>query len=257
MLSHSRGHGRDRLGGVIAPRTAAALAQAALAGPYFAITLAPDELLWRPFSDLLEPAVLTENVDQVRRVLHERTHLPMADLDLRACASTHALGLTARLVAPALAAAALAGHMPTFAVDDLRWQRVAGGPVPTGLAAAGGDDVDDVDDAAAALHANVIEAAVAPLVEAFQATFALSLQVLWGNVASALAGSATMIVRTGTPTCLDPRQLAARTTAQGALEGMGTWANQRFTRNNCCLFYKIPGGGKCGDCVLISNDLLE
>lgn len=268
MLSHGGGCGGDRLGGVIASRTAAALEQAALAGPYFAITRDADELLWRPMRDLLEPAVLTENVDQVRRVLHERTQVPMADVDVRAAASTHALGLASRLVAPTLAAATLGGHVPELRLADLRWQRVADGPVPVGVVAATGTDVATIPAAAAAMHRDVIDAAVAPLVSAFQATFALSPQVLWGNVASALAGAATMIGRSGRQARFDPRQVARHVTATGALTGMGTWTYPTtrtatrtsdglvFRRNNCCLFYKIPGGGKCGDCVLISNDTL-
>jgi hypothetical protein len=41
------------------------------------------------------------------------------------------------------------------------------------------------------------------------------------------------------------------------LAGMGTLVQpvperpRRFlVRNNCCLYYRIPGGGTCGDCVL-------
>ena len=257
MLSHGGAGGRDRLGGVIAPQAAAALAQAALAGPYFAVTLEPDELLWRPLSDLLGPDVLIENVDQVRRILHERTRLPLADLDLRACASTHALGLTSRLVAPALGCAAFAGQVPALTIDGLRWQRVAGGPVPIGVSAADSRPVASPDEAADALHRTVITTVVAPLIRAFEQTFALSPQVLWGNVASALAGAATMVVRSGTAPLLDPPTIAKLATERGTLAGMGTWTGTAFRRNNCCLFYKIPGGGTCGDCVLISNDTLE
>ncbi|WP_372507037.1 (2Fe-2S)-binding protein [Actinomadura madurae] len=26
-----------------------------------------------------------------------------------------------------------------------------------------------------------------------------------------------------------------------------------FVRNNCCLYYRVPGGGMCGDCGLARN----
>ncbi|TDC62491.1 hypothetical protein E1200_25580, partial [Actinomadura sp. GC306] len=26
-------------------------------------------------------------------------------------------------------------------------------------------------------------------------------------------------------------------------------------RSNCCLYYRVPGGGMCGDCGLSSRDL--
>jgi ferric iron reductase protein FhuF len=221
--------------------TAAALAEAAKAGPYFVITVEPDELLWRPFAELLDPAVLSENVGQVRRVLQERTGADRDDLDLRACASIHALGLVSRLIAPALGSVALAGHVPSFEIAQLRWQRVAGGAIPVALVGAGGVDVTPAT-ASAAIHSHVIEPAVVPLVTAFEKTFTLSSQVLWGNVASAVAGAATMLGRGS--------ELAERVTATGRLAGMGTWSSSGFVRNNCCLFYKIPGGGTCGDCVL-------
>jgi len=232
---------------VIAPSTAAALSRAAEAGPYFAITLDPDELLWRPFAELLDPAVLGENVAQVRRVLQERSGVPVDDLDLRACASIHALGLVSRLIAPALGSAALVGHVPALAIDQLRWQRVAGGPVPVAVTQASGEDVSGVDEAAVALHEAVIEPSVAPLLAAFEETFSLSPQVLWGNVASAVGGAATMLAQVECR--FDPRELAQAVTARGPLRAMGDWT-PAFRRRNCCLFYKIPGGGTCGDCVL-------
>jgi len=232
---------------VIAPSTAAALGRAAEAGPYFAITLDPEDLLWRPFAELLDPDVLVENVAQVRRVLQERSGEPLEDLDLRASASIHALGLVSRLVAPALGSAATAGHVPSLAIDRLRWQRVAGGPVPVAVTTATGQDVSGIEAAAAVFHDLVITPTVAPLVAAFEETFSLSPQVLWGNVASAVAGAATMLAQVECR--LDARELAQAITASGGLRNKGDWT-PAFRRRNCCLFYKIPGGGTCGDCVL-------
>lgn len=41
----------------------------------------------------------------------------------------------------------------------------------------------------------------------------------------------------------------------GPLEGTGTYLHEpglgvAFLRRSCCLYYKVPGGGLCGDCVL-------
>ncbi|MFD7559857.1 (2Fe-2S)-binding protein, partial [Streptomyces sp. NPDC059835] len=41
----------------------------------------------------------------------------------------------------------------------------------------------------------------------------------------------------------------------GALAGTGTFIHEEglgvaFVRRSCCLYYKVPGGGLCGDCVL-------
>lgn len=35
------------------------------------------------------------------------------------------------------------------------------------------------------------------------------------------------------------------------LRGTAEFAGGRFRRRSCCLFYQVPGGGYCGDCVLV------
>jgi hypothetical protein len=101
----------------------------------------------------------------------------------------------------------------------------------------------------------IVEGLVAPVLRAFQARFVLSPQVLWGNVASALAGAAGML---GSEAAGD---LVERVLALPPLAGTGTLVRpdpagpRRFlVRHNCCLYYRIPGGGTCGDCVLTPAD---
>ncbi|MCW2495018.1 (2Fe-2S)-binding protein [Jatrophihabitans sp.] len=226
-------------------RAADALARVSAIGPYFAVQLGADDGPWRQFGELLDPAVLRENVDGVRRVLSERTRIPVADLDLRACASTHFLGLASRLLAPALGAAALTGHVPLIEVDGLRWQRVGGGPVPIAVVAAREGERN-----------GPVSPPIGQLAAAFAATFALSPHVLWGNVASALNGAATMLLRSAEPLLVDPVAIVRTSLAQQPLLGRASYESGSFRRNNCCLFYKIPGGGMCGDCVLISGEEL-
>jgi hypothetical protein len=230
--------------------TAQALRLASAVGPYFAVALRLDEREWLPFTRLLEPEVLRDNVATVQRVLGERTGLSSADLDLRACASTHFLGLASRLVAPALGAACLGGQVPRLAPGDVHWLRVEGGPVPLAVSSIGGAAVISPGEAAGALHEGIVGPLLEPLATAFAETFSLSRQVLWGNVASALAGAATMLARSGAELLLDPVATAMACTVRGALAEMGDWTEHGFVRRNCCLFYKIPGGGLCGDCVL-------
>ena len=38
-----------------------------------------------------------------------------------------------------------------------------------------------------------------------------------------------------------------------------SWSNPRpdtsfFVRRSCCLYYRLPAGGKCGDCALIDPE---
>ncbi len=98
---------------------------------------------------------------------------------------------------------------------------------------------------------------VQPVLEVFRTRFALSPQVLWGNVASALGGAAGMIADN-----LPPHAARAAAIVEAALiqpplratadliqpdAGRDRWF---LVRRNCCLYYRIPGGGTCGDCVL-------
>lgn len=74
--------------------------------------------------------------------------------------------------------------------------------------------------------------------------------LLYGNVASALVGTSRMLLA-ARPDLGEPiRQLTAELLNTGDLAGTGTTTSRdlAFRRNSCCLFYRIPGGGKCGDC---------
>ena len=77
--------------------------------------------------------------------------------------------------------------------------------------------------------------------------------LLWGNAASALAGALGVLVRAQPwlrepATALAAALLARRLADTGELgvtgEGLG------FRRRSCCLYYRLPGGGLCGDCAL-------
>ncbi|WP_250213408.1 (2Fe-2S)-binding protein [Acrocarpospora catenulata] len=40
----------------------------------------------------------------------------------------------------------------------------------------------------------------------------------------------------------------------GRLRGTGRFAGEPFfVRRSCCLYYRVPGGGTCGDCVLAQS----
>ena len=68
--------------------------------------------------------------------------------------------------------------------------------------------------------------------------------MLWGNVSSALAGAAGQLddhaVWATVAELLDVAPLAGTADLRG----------RALRRRNCCLYYRIPGGGTCGDCVL-------
>jgi hypothetical protein len=72
---------------------------------------------------------------------------------------------------------------------------------------------EDADDVAALVKRIMIRNVLQPLAEEFRAEQPIARGLLWGNVAST-----------------------------GKLDD--------FRRRSCCLYYWIPGGGRCGDCAL-------
>lgn len=226
----------------------AALDLAALAGPYFAV----DEYVgdgWRPLREFVEdPRVVTERVDAARAFLAERTG---ADVELRACASINCLGVVSRLISPALATAVLAGVVAHLTLDGVGWQPVLGGPVPVAVRTPSGVAVASAEQAAQALVTHVVDPVVRPVLERYRTQFGLSPHTLWGNVASAVAGAATMLRSSGLPLRLDPDAVLRVLLGHEPLAGAGRYERRLFVRNNCCLFYRIPAGGKCADCVLV------
>jgi hypothetical protein len=229
----------------------AALDLAAEVGPFFVIGRWIPDAGWRPLTELVERQdVLVERVAAARAMLAERSRVEVDEIEERATASIVFLGLAARLVSPAFACAALADRVPDLRLDALWWQPTVGGPWP--LARSGATGSEPAGEFADDLDARVLRAIVAPVLEAFGRTFALSPQVLWGNVASSLAGALTML-RTARPDRADAAtQLVAELLEHGTLAGTGDLdpAAPSFVRRSCCLFYRVPGAGICGDCVL-------
>lgn len=230
----------------------AALDLAAEVGPFFVLDRWTPGAGWRPLAELAErPDVLVERVAAARQLLAERSRVTVDEIEERATASIVFLGLAARLVSPAFACAALADRVPDLRLDAQWWQPVVGGPWPLarstvdGSQPAGPSLAEDLD-------ARILRPIVAPVLDNFGRTFALSPQVLWGNVASSLAGALTML-RTARP---DRAEVATRIVGQllehGTLAGTGDLdpAAPSFVRRSCCLFYRVPGAGICGDCVL-------
>ncbi len=108
-----------------------------------------------------------------------------------------------------------------------------------------------------ALLGDVLAALLGPLVAAVRARESVAERVLWGDAASAV-GTARRLVAAARPHAAVRAATAAAhllTTAPLA----ATAALRRpeppdvgwtFRRRSCCLYYRVPGGDVCGDCVL-------
>lgn len=98
------------------------------------------------------------------------------------------------------------------------------------------------------VHREVLLANLAPLGTAVRAITPVAERLLWGNAASALVG--TLRVLRGQPGAAHATvaAVARQLLAREPLAGSSTWS-PAFRRTTCCLYYRVPGGGLCGDCV--------
>lgn len=206
-------------------------------GPFFEVGRVVGRGYWRPLRDLLREPVLAERVGHVRTVL---TQVAGVEVEPRVAASTMSLGLFARLLSPVVGATVLGVALPTPSLDGAWWRPVDRGPWPLVLTGPGTGPPD--------LERTLADV-LAPLAAALAERFALSRQVLSGNIASAVFGAVRMAGTARPDLATAARDLGAAVLA-GPLAGTGELRAGGFVRSSCCLYYRIPGGGYCGDCVL-------
>ena len=242
--------------------SAAALRTAAALGPYFAVALTADLTAdgpgWLPLAALVDdPVRLRERVATARSVLAGRCGLAPDAIEERATASIHFPGLAARVISPAFGAAVLTGTVPVLGTGGVHWQPVDGGPIPLAVTAPQARWAPTLDGLADLMYADVVSMTAEPLAEAVHREFRLSPKVLWGNIASAVAGAAAALAVTRPDLGRRSTALADRLLQRGRLAGTGRFLStdptppeRFFRRRSCCLFYRVPGGGTCADCVL-------
>ncbi|MEU2390508.1 (2Fe-2S)-binding protein [Streptomyces sp. NPDC007369] len=166
----------------------------------------------------------------------------------RVAASTAQFGIASRLWSLGLGCAALGGRVPDLAPDRVWWRQPAAGSLELWLPAPG-EGARSAGELGAAVLGN-LELLDAGLRE----RYGVSPQVLRGNAASGLVGALRVLldrVPGGAAVALAAGLLADG----GPLGGSGAFVHEEglgvaFVRRSCCLYYKVPGGGLCGDCVL-------
>ncbi|MFJ6568561.1 (2Fe-2S)-binding protein [Streptomyces sp. NPDC091292] len=237
------------------PTASAVIGEIAVLGPFFAVdthpagTEPPDP--WQPMSR----ALLEARVTGVRERLAVAGGQPGDAVEIRVAASVAHLGLAARLVSPALAAAVLHGLVLAPGLADLRWQPVTGGPVPLSLPddTLAGDPATTPTRLADELSGRLLDGPLRELAAAME-EFSLSRHILWGNTASAVNGAATMITAARPDLTARTRTLTSLLLARPPLRDTSTTTPEgTFRRRSCCLIYRAAPGGKgalCGDCVL-------
>ncbi|MFH9011373.1 (2Fe-2S)-binding protein [Streptomyces sp. NPDC017943] len=168
--------------------------------------------------------------------------------EMRVAASVTHQGLAARLWSVALGSAVLYGAVPVLDAGALRWDPDAGAPDDLRLAGVRALPAD-----AATVEDVVLRGHLDPLATALAAHGRLAPGLLRGNAASALAGAARELDRWArrhgrADVSARAGSLAAELLGRPALAGAGTLTGTAFRRRSCCLYYRVPGGGVCGDC---------
>jgi hypothetical protein len=211
------------------------LSQVSAYGGFFALTVGGDAAGWHPVGQFYADGFLD---------LTEATVARYRTTELRVGASLVHLGHAARLWSPVLACALGHGVVP----DLTHLQRADNGaqlrmPEPVG------EHLKE-PPSAELFYQMVVHDHMEPLAARLPVKLAPGL--LSGNIASALVGAARALLSVRP----DLRQSVVGITNSllntGELTGSGviTGGDLNFRRRSCCLFYRIPAGGKCGDCPL-------
>jgi hypothetical protein len=203
-------------------------AELAGVGEYFALDVGPSDS--PTLAELYAGgAVLEGHVERVARQLGTG--------ERRVAGSIMLQGLAARLWSPVVGAAALSMDVPVLDPAGTHWD---GGRLQVAKPATGGEVSD------------VLDHHLEPLVAAVGSATNVSAKLLWGNAASALVGTVKVLL-TARPDA-QAQALRDQLLRDERLAGTGQFEpSTGFRRTTCCLFYRVPNGGLCGDCVLVDR----
>ena len=206
------------------------------------------------------PEVLRARVASVRAALAAAVGGSVGEVEWRVAASVTQLGLTARLLSPVLGVAALFHRVLDVDLARLRWQPEAGSAFP--LSVQGGpssgpviaaSDVPAGTELARLIAIAIVRGPVGALVQTLSSAYSLSPVVLWGNVASAVNGTACMLAASRPELSERAYGLASTVLSELPVRLLDPTPGPQFRRHSCCLIYRITPGrqsGICGDCVL-------
>lgn len=178
--------------------------------------------------------------------------------EFRTAASTFALGFAARLWSITVGAAVMHCALPDLDPSVLRWATTGTGPAlvlgrPTYWTPSDGGAGGEVTTSVAELITGIVlNRHLEPLRRSLARIGGFSTPLMWGNAASTLLSSARMIdqhrghIGKGPATDLATRILTDPRLSDAVVrDGSGG-----HRRRSCCLYYRVPGAGLCGDCAL-------
>jgi len=191
---------------------------------------------------------LEQRYRQVRSALAATAHVAVDHVEFRVAASVGQLGLVARLFCPAFGAALLDCRLD---LSLARWQPVVGGVIPLLLPQS-------------AVHPDSGTRLIPSLDEEIRllvertAAMSVSASVLWGNVASVVAGAVRTVAAVRPDLAARATDLGVEILSQPYLaDTFVATPGQEFRRRSCCLIYRITPAtvaprdrAYCGDCIL-------
>ncbi|CAM3204406.1 (2Fe-2S)-binding protein [Stackebrandtia soli] len=219
-----------------ADRISSAASRAAKLGMFFTYAR-PDGDGWLPMSRLYEVDTVDGLLTKVAANL---------SCEPRVAASLVYQGFASRLLSPQLGCVAADACAPAVTAENLLWRIPADEMLRlawvNGPGIAGGRP---------AVLRHVIAAAfrehLDPLANALTSRHRLAAGLLRGNAAAAIVSG----LRLAAPLSgMEWRVLADVALGTPELADTGEWASTGFRRRSCCLYYRVPGGGLCGDCPL-------
>lgn len=235
------------------------LSALAALGEFFALPTArpePQVDSWRPFATLCGDAdTLRDYALRMRAATAAGFRVGEAAVPVRAAASSVHLSIAARLLSPTVGAAACLSAVPLLTADSVFWQDDSSHRPLLGAVRPTWSPVTDARAAAARITETLIDDVLRLLNTAMQQALSLPPQVMWGNIASAANGAVTVLAQTRPDAEGFGRELVQAMIAAEPLFGTAEFTAGRFRRQNCCLFYQVPGGGYCGDCVLLNPEI--
>jgi iron complex transport system ATP-binding protein len=223
--------------GVSEAQNVALLTELARIGGYFAVGIGAVDHGWRPVQQLYTDIALLDGIIS-------RVRARMDATEQRVAASTFFLGFAARLWSIGLGA--LAGHLLLLDLDPEHLLfREADGQIQLHIEHPQARQGDNLEQ----LLANMVLAEhLTPLTAALRRLGPISGKLLRGNAASALLGAARVFDGHGTTGT--GWQLARKLCGDERLSDTIRFNDSGYRRTNCCLYYRAPRGGLCGDCVL-------
>lgn len=228
--------------------TTGRLAELSSLGGYFALTVdVPGQS--RSLTEFFTDTVLDGHIAATRAAIARSADAPADRIPIRMAASSFQLGVAARLLSPVIGAAVCLGAAPVLDHGSVRWVPSDGHAPQFAVRSPAWVDVG-----AATAAPFIVDTVVGVLVELgdrLHTLVGLSSQVTLGNLTSAANGAVTVLAMSHPAYESAGRALIRTLLDIEPLSGTGAFTATGFRRNSCCLYYQGPGGGLCGDCVLI------